>query len=341
MCLSGVLALSASACVAGKLDGSFSPESKGKEGTLDDRVSTLNSSGDPISAWVLTSNDVSSLLVRPDSALGSRPSALGPRLSLALLASLARWHDVPMYDADGDMNFVCEIPVNTTAKFELQTEEPGNPIAQDDKDGKPRNHPIPILWNYGMVPQTWEDPEALNEDLGGAGGDNDPMDVVEIAARPCTTGSVYHVKPICAFAMLDDGEVDWKLVVIPVDRPEAAKISNAKDAEREFPGELEAIRTWFRDYKTVKNVNGTLEPSGDPPAEFGFDEACLDGDQLATVLQDGADWYQALVSGERQNTEEKALPEIVPAIVDGPGLTSAAVARHLLIAVPALLALVA
>ncbi len=82
-------------------------------------------------------------------------------------------------------------------------------------------------------------------------------------------------------------------------------------------------------------------PSGDPPAEFGFDEACLDGDQLATVLQDGADWYQALVSGERQNTEEKALPEIVPAIVDGPGLTSAAVARHLFIAVPALLALVA
>ena len=76
MCLSGVLALSASACVAGKLDGSFSPESKGKEGTLDYRVSTLNSSGDPISAWVLTSNDVRWLLVRPDSALGSRLSAL-------------------------------------------------------------------------------------------------------------------------------------------------------------------------------------------------------------------------------------------------------------------------
>ena len=76
VCLSGVLALSASACVAGKLDGSFSPESKGTEGTLDYRVSTLNSSGDPISAWVLTSNDVSSLLVRPDSALGSRLSAL-------------------------------------------------------------------------------------------------------------------------------------------------------------------------------------------------------------------------------------------------------------------------
>ena len=75
-----------------------------------------------------------------------------------------------MYDADGDMNFICEIPVNTTAKFELQTKEPGNPIAQDVKDGKPRNYAIPILWNYGMVPQTWEDPEGLNEDLGGAGG---------------------------------------------------------------------------------------------------------------------------------------------------------------------------
>ena len=70
------------------------------------------------------------------------------------------------------------------------------------------------------------------------------------------------------FGMLDAGQVDWKLVVIPADHPEAANISDAKDAEREFPGELEAIREWFRDYKTLKNVNGTLEPSGDPPSEF-------------------------------------------------------------------------
>ena len=231
----------------------------------------------------------------------------------------------------------CEVPFNTTAKFELQTEEPGNPVAQDVKDGKTRNYAVPIFWNYGMVPQTWEDPEDINKDLDGAGGDNDPLDVVEIAALPCTTGQVYHVKPICAFGMLDAGQVDWKLVVIPADHPEAANISDAKDAEREFPGELEAIREWFRDYKTLKNVNGTLEPSGDPPSEFGFDEACVDGDQLASVLNDNSESYQALISGERENTEGKALPEVRKT----PSESSAAAKHLLLAAVPALLALVA
>ena len=84
--ITSALALSAVASVAGK-QGSFSTESTGEAGTLDYRVLTLDSSGDPISVWVLTSTsfftDVGSLLARPDSAI----SAL-TRASLA--RSLAR-----------------------------------------------------------------------------------------------------------------------------------------------------------------------------------------------------------------------------------------------------------
>jgi len=119
--------------------------------------------------------------------------------------AVSAWHDVPLYTADGYLNFMCEIPANTTAKFELQTEESGNPIAQDVKNGLPRNYAVPIMWNYGMLPRTWEDPDYQIAALGGAGGDNDPTDVVEIGAPACTSGQVYEVKPICAFAMLDDG----------------------------------------------------------------------------------------------------------------------------------------
>ena len=31
------------------------------------------------------------------------------------------WHDVALYNADGTLNFVCEIPKDTTAKFEVAT----------------------------------------------------------------------------------------------------------------------------------------------------------------------------------------------------------------------------
>jgi len=104
------------------------------------------------------------------------------------------------------------------------------------------------------------------------------------------------------------GEVDWKVIVVPADSPNAAAINGAADADAVYPGELEAILEWFKFYKTVKNVDGELQPSGDPPAEFGFDEACVDGEQLVNVLNTTSSLYQALVSGQRENTEDKALP---------------------------------
>ena len=48
----------------------------------------------------------------------------------------------------------------------LQKEE-SNPIKQDIKKDKLRFYPYNILWNYGMLPQTWEDPEHANPELGG------------------------------------------------------------------------------------------------------------------------------------------------------------------------------
>jgi len=48
----------------------------------------------------------------------------------------------------------------------LQKEE-SNPLKQDIKKDKLRFYPYNIHWNYGMLPQTWEDPEHKSEELGG------------------------------------------------------------------------------------------------------------------------------------------------------------------------------
>ena len=47
--------------------------------------------------------------------------------------------------------------------------------------------------------------------LCGLTGDNDPVDVVEIGERQLETGGVYAVKPLAVLAMIDDGELDWKV----------------------------------------------------------------------------------------------------------------------------------
>jgi hypothetical protein len=46
-------------------------------------------------------------------------------------------------------------------------DEPGTPIKQDTKKGKLRFYPYNINWNYGLLPQTWEDPDHKNAELDG------------------------------------------------------------------------------------------------------------------------------------------------------------------------------
>jgi Inorganic pyrophosphatase len=44
-------------------------------------------------------------------------------------------------------------------------------------------------------------------------GDDDPVDVIEIGSKVLKTGGVYHIKALGAYAMIDEGELDWKVGV--------------------------------------------------------------------------------------------------------------------------------
>lgn len=89
--------------------------------------------------------------------------------------------------------------------------EPLNPIKQDVKKGKPRfvcncfpHHGY--VWNYGALPQTWEDPGHTDADTG-CKGDNDPLDVCEIGYRVAKRGEVRKVKILGTLALIDEGKV--------------------------------------------------------------------------------------------------------------------------------------
>lgn len=209
------------------------------------------------------------------------------------------WHDVPLYCGSGDsVNFFCEIPKETDAKMECATDEKLNPIKQDMKKGKLRFYPYNINWNYGMLPQTWEDPKEKNDECGGVFGDNDPVDVVEIGSTQLEMGGMYPVKVLGAFAMIDDGELDWKIIAISEADPKASEVNDVDDVEKVFPGELEKIRVWFRDYKV---------PDGKPQNAYGFDDKCMPKDFTMNVISETHGYYKKLMSGERVNDEELSL----------------------------------
>merc|ERR1711972_150697 len=129
---------------------------------------------------------------------------------------ISPWHDIRLQTAQyGVLNAVIEIPKMTMPKMEVATKEENNPIAQDMKKGKLRDYHGPIFWNYGCLPQTWEDPNVKGDsEVDGAFGDNDPVDVVEIGASSLPMGSFTPVKALGVLSMIDDGELDWKVIAI-------------------------------------------------------------------------------------------------------------------------------
>jgi len=209
-------------------------------------------------------------------------------------AEISPWHDIPLKSACGNFNAVFEIPKNTKPKMEVATKEPKNPIAQDVKKGKLRDYHGPIFWNYGMLPQTWEDPD-VEHPVTKCSGDNDPVDVVEIGSASLAQGTVAPVKPLGVLAMIDDGELDWKVIAICTEDPLAKELNDIGDVEKKCPGTISGIREWFRWYKT---------PDGKPLNAFGYDEKALGKKEALEVIEETHGAWKKLYEGK---TDKKKL----------------------------------
>jgi len=172
--------------------------------------------------------------------------------------------------------------------MEVATKEASNPIAQDIKKGKLRDYHGPIFWNYGCLPQTWEDPNVLHPTLK-CKGDNDPLDVVEIGSAVLPTGSVKQVKVLGVLAMIDDGELDWKVIAINKDDTLASQLNDIDDVDKKLPGVLSGIREWFRWYKT---------PDDKPLNAFGFDEKVLNKKFATDVIKETHEHWVSLRAGK-------------------------------------------
>jgi inorganic pyrophosphatase len=93
--------------------------------------------------------------------------------------------------------------------------------------------------------QTWEDPTQQHAETK-ARGDNDPLDVCEIGEQVGYVGQVKQVKVLGIMALLDEGETDWKVIVVDVQDPLASKLNDIEDVERHLPGLVRATNEWFR-----------------------------------------------------------------------------------------------
>jgi len=208
---------------------------------------------------------------------------------------LSPFHDIPLF-ADlnnGILNMIVEVPRWTNAKLEISKEEPFNPIKQDIKKGKLRfvRNCFPhhgYIWNYGCFPQTWEDPTQTHAETK-AKGDNDPLDVCEIGEQVGYVGQVKQVKVLGIMALLDEGETDWKVIVVDVNDNLASKLNDIEDVERHLPGLIRATNEWFRIYKI---------PDGKPENAFAFSGEAKNKKYATAIVHECHEAWKRLVNGE-------------------------------------------
>ncbi|RHZ57919.1 putative inorganic diphosphatase [Aspergillus thermomutatus] len=188
------------------------------------------------------------------------------------------WHDLALYPGGREhlghrepvVHMVVEVPRWWSAKMEIAKDEYLNPLKQDIQDGRLKYVPniFPhkgYPFNYGMLPQTYQDP-GIDDPLTQLPADGNPLAVCELGGAMPHPAQIKRVKVLGSLAVINENKTDWKIIVVDLDNPEADKLSDIGDVELLMPGYLDTIKEWFRVYKlaegkqeNVLGANGELQ----------------------------------------------------------------------------------
>lgn len=139
-------------------------------------------------------------------------------------------HDVDPGTAE-KINVIIEIPKGSKNKYEIDKKT--GLIALDRVNHTSQDCPF----DYGFVPQTlWED--------------GDPLDVVVLSTHAFYPGILVRVRPVAIMAMNDSGDLDDKIIAVPVDDPRWNDVQDIKDLN---PHTLREIEHFYSTYKKLQN----------------------------------------------------------------------------------------
>jgi inorganic pyrophosphatase len=148
----------------------------------------------------------------------------------------------PQKGDPNDVQVVIEIPAGSFTKYEL-----------DAKTGLifvDRFQSMSVLYptNYGSIPST-------------VGPDGDPLDALVITRQPIYPGALIRVRPIGVLKMIDGGEVDDKIVAVPISKLDPT-YDNVKTIDDLPEIERARIEQFFAVYKKLPDGRKVVEMKG-------------------------------------------------------------------------------
>jgi inorganic pyrophosphatase len=146
-----------------------------------------------------------------------------------------------------EITMVVEIPAGGSVKYETDTDT--GQLFVDRFLSMPMAYPA----NYGSITRT-------------KAADGDPLDVLVFTRQPVQPGATMRVRPIGLLKMIDGGDIDDKVVAVPVTKldPTYGSITKIEDLPA---AEQDRLQAFFRVYKQLPAGSKVVEVKGFDTAE--------------------------------------------------------------------------
>ena len=156
---------------------------------------------------------------------------------------------------NGFVNTVVEIPKGSNLKIEWDRKRAVFMIDRVE----PKIFAKPV--NYGFIPQTLDE-------------DGDELDTLVICSEPIPTGVWLSAKIIGILNFEDDGEMDYKIIVVPADdRDTGDSINSLNDLSERFRAQIVEHFTHYKDLKKPGTTN--VQGWGDVEQAKKIIEECI------------------------------------------------------------------
>ena len=147
------------------------------------------------------------------------------------------WHDIkPDRIKPTDFIVVVEIQKGSKKKYELDKET--GLIILDRILYTSTHYPA----NYGFIPRTY-------------GEDNDPLDVLVLCGEDLEPLSLVRCYPVGVIRMIDDNQIDDKIIAIPFKDPTWNYVKKMEDIPQHLSEEMEHF---FQVYKALEHKETTV-----------------------------------------------------------------------------------
>jgi len=169
------------------------------------------------------------------------------------------WHDInPGENLTESFKCLIEIPWRSHNKYEIDKET--GLLMLDRVMYSSMQYPA----DYGMIPQTLAE-------------DGDPLDVLLLTTNPLFPMTLVEARPLGMLLMIDDGEMDEKIIAVPLNDPRFIEYKTIDDVPAARKAEIE---DFFRTYKS-------LEKKADKMTEVAANKIGTDAEKLVSYAVKG------------------------------------------------------